>query len=152
MTDAKLRILAVGTMLGLAMAAHAQQSTDAAKSLPSAPAAAAAATPADPAASASTASPVVVVHTTMSTAVSLAPDAPSPDLLKAAREAGYHTRVKKGVTLFCKYDAVIGTHLKTENCFNENTTAEILRRDQLQRDQFSHIACAPGGGACGGGR
>jgi hypothetical protein len=147
----KLRSLVLGTLLGLAMSAHTQQSTDAAKSLPSAPVAAAAAAPADPAASASTAPPVVVVHTTMSTSVSPAPDAPSADLLKAAREAGYHTRVKKGVTLFCKYDAVIGTRLKTENCFNENTTAEILRRDQLQRDQFSHIACA-GGGACGGGR
>jgi len=164
MTDAKLRTLALGTLLGLALAAHGQQATDSANSQPSTPAATAAPTsapaaaPATPGASttpaepASTAPPVVVVHTntTMATSVpSAAPAAPPADLVKDARNAGYHTKTKNGVTQFCKYDADVGTRFKTEKCFNQDTMADILNRDQLQRDQLGHMGCS-GGGSCGG--
>ncbi|MGO8829236.1 MAG: hypothetical protein ACLQT5_08320 [Steroidobacteraceae bacterium] len=170
MTDAKLRTLALGTLLGLALAAHGQQATDSANSQPSTPAATAAPTsapaaaPATPGASttpgasatpaepASTAPPVVVVHTNTSMATSVssaAPAAPPADLVKDARNAGYHTKTKNGVTQFCKYDADVGTRFKTEKCFNQDTMADILNRDQLQRDQLGHMGCS-GGGSCGG--
>jgi hypothetical protein len=159
MKDATLRTVVFGTLLGLAMSAHAQQSTDATKSQASAPAATTAPTstpavaaPDAPAASATpaaTAPPVVIARTAMATSTSSAPDSPSADLLKAAREDGFHTRVKKGAVLFCKYDANIGTRLKTEKCFDENTMEIILEREQLQRDQLTHLPCL-GGGVCGG--
>lgn len=74
---------------------------------------------------------------------------PSKAFLKKAREAGFKTEVKKGVTLFCREDAEIGTRLKTKKCVGETQLEEILDQREAQRDQFRKPGQC-GGSVCGG--
>jgi hypothetical protein len=156
MTHANFRsLLLVGTIIGMAAPVYAQQPQDAAKAAPAAaPAPSASATttaaapaPSETAAPASTAAPapVVVVHTSTAAAT---PDVPSADLLKKARNAGMHTKVKQGVVYYCKTEADTGSRFTSEHCYDENQLAQLLIRQQAARDQLSNSAC--GGAACSG--
>lgn len=74
-------------------------------------------------------------------AVAAAPvvPAPSPDVLKRAKLAGY--RVKKlrdGSTVFCKEESHVGTRFSTNSCIDENQLQEFLLRAQSQRDSMNN--------------
>jgi hypothetical protein len=143
MTHTNFRsLLLVGTIIGMAAPAYAQQAQDAAKAAP-----AAAPAPSESAAPATTAAPapVVVVHTSN---VAATPDVPSADLLKKARNAGLHTKVKQGVVYYCKTEADMGSRFTSEHCYDENQLAQFLIRQQAARDQLSNSTC--GGAACSG--
>ena len=65
--------------------------------------------------------------------------APSPDVLKRAKLAGY--RVKKlrdGTTAFCKQESHVGTRFSTNSCIDENQLEELLLRAQSQRDSMNN--------------
>lgn len=71
-------------------------------------------------------------------AVPVAP-APSPDVLKRAKLAGY--RIKKlrdGATVFCKEESHVGTRFSTSSCIDENQLEEFLLRAQSQRDSMKN--------------
>jgi pyruvate/2-oxoglutarate dehydrogenase complex dihydrolipoamide acyltransferase (E2) component len=74
---------------------------------------------------------------------------PSADLLKKARQGGFHMRVRNGKTMYCKEDAQLGTRFVTERCMDENQLVETLEAQQRQRDQLNQAICT-GGGSCGG--
>jgi hypothetical protein len=86
-----------------------------------------------------------VVHTSN---VAATPDVPSADLLKKARNAGLHTKVKQGVVYYCKTEADMGSRFTSEHCYDENQLAQFLIRQQAARDQLSNSTC--GGAACSG--
>ncbi len=156
MTHTNFRsLLLVGTIIGIAAPVYAQQTQDAAKTAPAAapaPSASATTTAAAPAPSATAApastaapAPVVVVHTSTAAAT---PDVPSADILKKARNAGLHTKVKQGVVYYCKTETEMGSRFTSERCYDENQLAQFLIAQQAARDQFSKQAC--GGSACSG--
>jgi hypothetical protein len=158
MTHTDIRsLLLIGTIIGMAAPAYAQQTQDAAKAPVAAPAPSAPATTTAPAAApapsataapattAATAAPVVVVHTST---VAATPDVPSADILKKARNAGLHTKVKQGVVYYCKTETDMGSRFTSERCYDENQLAQFLIQQQAARDQFSKQACA--GAACSG--
>jgi hypothetical protein len=65
--------------------------------------------------------------------------APSPDMLKRAKLAGY--RIKKlrdGTTVFCKEESHVGTRFSTTSCIDENQLEEFLLRAQSQRDSMTN--------------
>ncbi len=74
--------------------------------------------------------------------------AKTADLRKKAAQHGYRTRVKNGVTAFCRTDATLGTRFVTEKCMNEDQFALTLLREDQQRDQL-RISGACGGIVCG---
>ena len=126
-------LVLIGMMTAIAYPALAQQTPDAAK-----PAAAAS----DSAASTATAPPAEKKPSAKAPS-----DLPSEDTLKKAREAGYHTKVKRGIVYYCKSVVETGTRFTSESCVDENQLAQILIAEQAQRDQFSNHAC---GGGCSG--
>jgi hypothetical protein len=67
--------------------------------------------------------------------------APSPDVLKRARLAGYRTKkLREGSTVFCKQEAHVGSRFSTESCIDETQLEEFLLRAQAQRDSMkNHI-------------
>ncbi len=77
------------------------------------------------------------------------PVGPSPDTLKKAKSAGYHTKVKSGQTVFCKTEAEIGSHFTEEKCMGETQLLMVLDREQQQRDGMGNHTCSSGG-ACSG--
>jgi hypothetical protein len=127
----------IGVIVGVAAPVYAQQTTaPAAADAPAKPAAAAPAAPAAP-----------PVTTTASTAATAAPkaadDVPSPAVLKKARMAGYYTKVRHGNVVYCKSEAVIGTHFESENCINEDQLEQTLLSTQAQRDSLQHTIGTP---------
>jgi hypothetical protein len=147
MTHATFCSLVLIMVTGIAApAAYAQQTPDAAK----APAAAQDTAPAAP-----LAAPVTVFTSSPPTSAAAkktatsadTSDLPSGDTLQKAKDAGYHTKVKKGVVYYCKDIVETGTRFKTESCVDEDQLAQILVREQAQRDQLTNRACA---GGCGG--
>jgi len=70
-----------------------------------------------------------------------APKNPTPDTMKKARMAGYHAKLRKGETLFCKEETEIGSHFSKENCINETQLLVVLDREQAQRDQLTNHTC-----------
>lgn len=77
-----------------------------------------------------------------------AADVPNPDILKKARNAGFHTRVRHNVVYYCKTDTEIGTRFPTEQCFNEDQLMQHLEFVQAQKDQLVGHTC--GGSGCSG--
>ncbi len=71
------------------------------------------------------------------------------DLRKKAAQHGYRTRVKDGITSFCRAGATLGSRFVTEKCMNEDQFALTLLREDQQRDQL-RITGACGGIVCGG--
>ena len=143
-------LILIGAMCAIAVPSYAQQSpTDAAKSQPAAPTASG--TTASPAASpepsatpesAPAAAPIIKVIPA-APPVDAAP--PTADTLKKARQAGYHTKIKNGRTMFCIKDADIGSHFVTEKCVDQETFLTTLRRDEEQREALLRSGCGPGG-------
>lgn len=124
--------------IGIAAPVWAQQQSSAtAASATSAPAAAPAAASGN-----SAAQPAAKVK------VAQAPDAPNPDLLKKARNAGFHTKVRNNVVLYCKTDTDTGTRFSTEKCLNEDQLLQHLDFAQAQRDQLVGHSCS--GSGCSG--
>jgi hypothetical protein len=70
-----------------------------------------------------------------------APKNPTPDTMKKARMAGYHAKLRKGETLFCKEETEIGSHFSKENCIDETQLLVVLDRQQAQRDQLTNHTC-----------
>jgi hypothetical protein len=131
-------LVLVSAMAGIVAAAYAQQTPDAAKAPAAAP---------DATAPSATAPPAATAAKKTST-VADTPDVPSADTLKKAREAGYHTRVKRGEVYYCKDVVETGTRFKTEHCLDENQLARTLIQQQAQRDQLNNYSCV--GTACNG--
>lgn len=129
-------LVLIGTITAIAYPAFAQQTSDAAK-----PAAAAS----DSAASTTTA-PAAPAEKKKPSATDTS-DLPSADTLKKAREAGYHTKVRRGTVYYCKSVVETGTRFTSETCVDENQLAQILIAEQAQRDQFSNHTCT---GGCSG--
>ncbi len=65
------------------------------------------------------------------------PPAPSPEMLKKARDLGVKPEVRKGVTVFCWEDADIGSRFKTKKCVDENQLQALLEQRQAQRDAIT---------------
>jgi hypothetical protein len=144
--------LIVCTVLGIAAPALADEppdakaqsaaSTSASSTAADAPAATApAATPAPAAASTSAASAAAPAPGT----TAAAPDSPSPEILKKAKIAGYHTKVRHGDVFYCKSEAVVGSRFEQEQCLTEPQLEQTLLAQQQQRDQFQHMLGAPAG-------
>ena len=133
-------LLLISIMTAVAVPAYAQQTPGAAK----APATAQDTT-------APTATPPAATPATTAAAAKKAadtPDVPSADTLKKARTAGYHTKVHRGEVYYCKDIVQTGTRFKTETCLDENQLAQVLERQQAQRDQLTGHSCA--GSGCSG--
>ena len=144
MTRAEFCFLAlISTMTGIAAPAYAQQTPDAAKPPATAPDATAAA-----ATAATAATPAPATQAAKKPAAADTPDVPSADTIKKARGAGYHTKVRRGVVYYCKDVVQTGTRFKTESCLDENQLAQVLERQQAQRDQLAGHSCA--GSGCSG--
>lgn len=110
------------SMMGVAGSAGAQQSPSAAPTQqPAAPAATATAP-----ASTSTAAPAAPAQ----------PQGPSADVIKQARQAGYHMRTSRGNYYFCKEDADLGSRLATEKCIDSDTLAMTLERQRMDKEQI----------------
>jgi hypothetical protein len=143
-------LLLICAMVGSAGSAYAQQA--AAPNAQSTPPAATPANPAvpvaadAPAAPAAATQPAPVIHAEF--VAPPLPPAPSADVLKKARQAGYHTKLKNGIYAFCKEQADTGTRFSTEKCIDGNTLAQTLLQQQAQRDQMRSTACS--GSACSG--
>jgi hypothetical protein len=126
-------------MTAVAVPAYAQQTPDAAKA------------PAAAQDTAATSTPPAATPATTATAAKKAadpPDVPSADTLKKARGAGYHTKIHRGEVFYCKDVVQTGTRFKTESCLDENQLAQVLERQQAQRDQLTGHSCV--GSACSG--
>jgi hypothetical protein len=100
-----------------------------------------------------TAAPAGVPASTNSAAqpaakVAQAPDAPNPEVLKKARNAGFHTKVRNNTVLYCKTDTDTGTRFSTEKCLNEAQLLQHLDFAQAQKDQLIGHSCA--GSGCSG--
>lgn len=132
-------LVLVGTLIGIAAPVYAQQTSDAAKPSATPPAAAPAAAPAPAASAAPTA--------TKTSAATDTSDVPPADMLKKARNGGFHTKVAHGVVFYCKSEADVGSRFSTEHCYNENQLSELLIQQQSARDQFTNRACS---GGCSG--
>jgi hypothetical protein len=147
MTHTNIRsLLLIGTIIGIAAPVYAQQAQDATKA--TAPAAAPApATTAAPAATPALASAAAPSGAKTST-LAATPDVPSADMLKKARNAGLHTKVKQGVVYYCKTEADMGSRFTSERCYDENQLSQFLITQQAARDQFSGHSCS--GAACSG--
>jgi hypothetical protein len=66
-----------------------------------------------------------------------APAAPSPELVKKAKEAGLKPELHKGFTVFCWEDANIGSPFKTKKCVDENQVEELIAQRQAQKDALN---------------
>jgi hypothetical protein len=65
--------------------------------------------------------------------------APSPDVLKRAKLAGYRfKKLRDGTTVFCKEESHVGTRFSTSSCIDENQLEEFLLRAQSQRDSMKN--------------
>jgi hypothetical protein len=158
MTRAPCLVLIFSMMMGIVAPAYAQQTPETAKqptpdtAKSPEPAKSSPTTP-DTATSAATA-PAAAADAAPATKFEIhfipaaTPDVPSADTLKKARDAGYHTKVRRGEVYYCKDVVETGTHFKTETCVDENQLAQTLVREQAQRDQFSNHTCS--GGGCSG--
>jgi hypothetical protein len=111
------------SMMGVAASAGAQQSPNAAPQQPAAPAATATAP-----ASTSTASPA--------SAGPAKPQGPSADVIKQARQAGYHMKTSHGNYYFCKEDTDLGSRLASEKCIDSDTLAMTLERQRMDKEQI----------------
>jgi hypothetical protein len=154
-------LVLISAMVGGTGSAYAQQQSDAAKAQPSAQPSATAGTAAPTAAPAPAATPApaagpqdapaapapaIVVH--FIDAPKATPNVPPADVLKKARDAGYHTKVSHGVVYYCKVDADIGTRFQTEKCLDEDQLVTTLQRLDAARDQLRNNACS--GSGCSG--
>lgn len=150
-------LILISAMVGGTGSAYAQQQSDAAKAQPSATAGTAASTAASapaatpaPAAGAQDApaapAPAIVVH--FVDAPKATSNVPPADVLKKARDAGYHTKVSHGVVYYCKVDADLGTRFRTEKCLDEDQLITTLQRLDAVRDQLRASPC--GGSGCSG--
>jgi hypothetical protein len=135
-------LVLLGTITGIGAPAYAQQAPNAEKAPAIAPD-----TTAPAAATAATSAPTTPAAKSSSAAAET-PDVPSADTLKKAREAGYHTKVRRGEVYYCKDVVETGTRFKTETCLDENQLAQAVLQQQAQQDQLSHRPCS--GGGCSG--
>jgi hypothetical protein len=85
------------------------------------PAPVARATPVAPAAPVAAPAPTPAATTTSGSTV-------DADLLKKAASVGYFPRTRKGVAVFCRRDADIGTRIPTEKCIGEDALGETVAR------------------------
>ncbi len=75
--------------------------------------------------------------TAAATAPATAPAAPSPDMLRRAREAGFKPELHNGVTTYCVKDdrADTGTHFSApKRCYDESQVLAILDQRAQTRD------------------
>jgi hypothetical protein len=127
---------AIAALIGMTSPIHAQQPAPAAPPPPASTSGTQTSSPPP----APAASPPVTTTFTATTAPSDA-TIPSPDTVKKAKQAGYHPKLRKGVTVFCKEETEIGSHFSSENCINEQQLNLALERQQAQRDQMTNHTC-----------
>jgi hypothetical protein len=73
---------------------------------------------------------------------------PSPDLLRQAMALGYRPeKTQKGVTVFCKEDAPVGTRFVQKQCVTQQDIPILVQNSRTQQDQ---IRSNCGGQGCGG--
>ncbi|HEY6483438.1 MAG TPA: hypothetical protein VIY54_07910 [Steroidobacteraceae bacterium] len=118
-------------------AAYAQQTQDAAPTPANTPTAVApAAAPPASATSAPTASPAPRDISNLPTV--------SATTLKKARDAGYRMKVRHNAVVFCKKVTETGTRFTTDVCMDENQLAQVLMREQAQRDEMANRSTCTG--------
>jgi hypothetical protein len=65
---------------------------------------------------------------------------------KKAREFGWKSEVRQGVTVYCREAPVIGSRFTEKKCANEARLAVILEQQEFERDQLKQRGCS---GNCG---
>jgi len=70
-----------------------------------------------------------------------------------APPAGFHKRVHKGKTVYCKSETPVGTRFSQQYCFTEEELERIeANRRNVQREiDRARRGCIAGGDYCGGG-
>ena len=63
----------------------------------------------------------------------------TPELQKKALSVGYFPRTRKGIAVFCRKDADIGTRIPTEKCIGENELAETVQRALEAKENLRHL-------------
>jgi hypothetical protein len=125
----------IGAIVGAATSVSAQTPPDASK-----PADATAAAP-----SSSTADATTAATPPSTPAAAEKPAGPSADTIKKAREAGLKPEIRKGVTVFCREDANIGSRFTTKKCIDESQLDEFIVMRQSQQDQLKRNSAGLGG-------
>ncbi|MGH8137529.1 MAG: hypothetical protein ACREVV_04945 [Steroidobacteraceae bacterium] len=65
-----------------------------------------------------------------------APSAPSAEMLSRANAVGLRPEVRKGVTVYCRKDADLGTRFPTKKCVDENGLEDMVLRLERQKLQI----------------
>jgi hypothetical protein len=66
------------------------------------------------------------------------PAAPSLEILKQARQAGYQLRRVRGTIVFCKEEVHVGTRFSTFSCIDQVQLEEFLIRAHDQHDKLQN--------------
>jgi hypothetical protein len=66
---------------------------------------------------------------------------PSPEVIKKARQHGYHIKKKDGVLLYCREDAAVGTRISSEKCLSEDEFNALIRQNDDTTDQLRRGTC-----------
>ncbi|HEY0749326.1 MAG TPA: hypothetical protein VGD63_21680 [Steroidobacteraceae bacterium] len=144
----------------IAAPAFAQQSPEAAKpavapspaATPSPGVAPSPAAAADTAAQDAEVAAVIAAIAKAKAAAAKAPDDKSEtggdaSMTRKAKEFGWHSEVKRGVTVYCREAPVIGSRFTQKKCATDSQLAAYLEQQEYERDQLSQRGC---GGNCGG--
>ena len=68
-------------------------------------------------------------------------------IAKKAKEFGWHSEVRQGVTVYCREAPVVGSRFTEKKCASGNQLAVVLEQQEFERDQLKQRGC---GGNCGG--
>jgi hypothetical protein len=118
MTDSKLRFLAAAILV-LGLHPHATNADS-------------------PAASTTTAPPATV---------STVKTKPTKEEVKKAAEVGFQARTVKGVTMYCRSDAPIGSRITSTRCLTGDEFDDYLVQLTAARDNINKAGCT-GGNTC----
>ena len=71
------------------------------------------------------------------------------DLAGMAREASVQAETRKGVTVYCREDATLGTRFTSKKCYNEQQLVELTREREAVHEQMSKPRVCAGAGCAG---
>jgi hypothetical protein len=71
-------------------------------------------------------------------------------LTKQARETGWHPETKRGDTVYCREDPVVGSRFPTRRCVTASQLTILLEQATFDKDAVSNRSC--GGSSCSGGK
>jgi hypothetical protein len=135
------KILSLTMIAAIATVIHAHAQQAGAPSA-QAPATTSAVVPTPTAAASATASSAPA---TAPAAAASAPAAPSADLIKKARAAGFKPETQKdGTTMFCYKDADTGTRFQTKKCVDQDHLNAVLNLRQNERENLNRPSSCAG--------